>query len=62
MSDTKHVRFSFRVPRSLMVKLSYIAEFEGRSKHEEIERMLYEWVRAFEEAEGEIILPERALH
>ena len=60
MSDTKRVRFSFRIPRELMIKLSYIAEYDGRSRNEEIEEMLCEWIRAFEDVEGEILLPENA--
>ena len=60
MADTKRVRFSFRIPRELMLKLSYIAKFDGKSKNEEMEQMLCEWIRAFEDVEGEIILPEIA--
>ena len=54
MSEEKQTRFSVRIPRNLMVKLEYIAKFDGRSKNEEIEQMLLEWIRAFEDVEGEI--------
>ena len=56
MSEDKRTRFTFRIPRNLMVKLDYIAKFDGRSKNEEIEQMMCEWIRAFEDVEGEILL------
>ena len=62
MLDTKRMRFTFRIPRELMAKLGYIAEVDGKSKNEEIEQMMCEWIRAFEDVEGEIILPEIAPH
>ena len=56
MSNAKCVRFTFRIPRELIVKLGYIARFDGKSENEEVEQMLCEWIRAFEEAEGKISL------
>ena len=43
-----------RVDRILVEKMKYIAEYDGRSAKNELELMMKEWVRAFEEVCGEI--------
>jgi len=35
-------------------KLAYIAGYDGRTTEQEIQLMINEWIRAFEEACGEI--------
>ncbi len=56
MTTINRMRFAFSIPKHLLMKLEYIAKFDGRSTNEEIEQMLREWIRAFEESEGEIVI------
>ena len=42
------------VEKSLLKKMEYIAEYDGRPPNKEIELMMEEWVRAFEDVYGEI--------
>ena len=56
MITSNHVRFALRIQKHLLLKIEYIAKFDGRSTNEEIEKMLREWIRAFEESEGEIVI------
>lgn len=56
MTTINRMRFAFCIPKHLLMKLEYIAKFNGRSTNAEIEQMLREWIRAFEESEGEIVI------
>ena len=47
-------RFTLRVPRELLDKLGYIAEYEGRTKNRELEQMIRRRVAAFEREHGAI--------
>ncbi len=47
-------RFTLRVPRELLDKLSYIAEYEGRTKNRKLEQMIRRRVAAFEREHGTI--------
>lgn len=49
-------RFTLRVPRILLDKLEYIAEYEGRTKNKELEQMIKKRISQFEKAHGEIKL------
>ena len=42
------------VDKRLLEKIEYIAEYDGRSTEKELEIMMVEWIRAFEEVCGEI--------
>ena len=54
MVKSEEVRFTVRLDKVLLKKLEYIAAFDGRNTNEECELMIREWVRAFEEVDGEI--------
>ena len=47
-------RYTLRVSQMLLDKLGYIADFEGRTKNEELEQMIKKRVHAFEAQYGEI--------
>ncbi|MBN4074426.1 Arc family DNA-binding protein, partial [bacterium AH-315-E09] len=49
-------RFTLRIPRVLLLKISYIAEESGRSSNKEIEVLLREHVKNYETQNGEIPL------
>ena len=48
-------RFTLRIPKELLDKFGYIAEYEGRTKNKELERMIKARIAAFEAEEGPII-------
>ena len=52
----KHEVVDLLVKKSLLKKIEYIAEHDGRSPNKEVELMMEEWVRAFEDAYGEIFI------
>ena len=47
-------RYTLRIPQERLDKLGYIAEYEGRSKNKEIERLIVKRIEDFEAAYGEI--------
>jgi predicted DNA-binding protein len=47
-------RYTLRVSPVLLQKLGYIAEFEGRTKNKEIERLIKIRIAEFEAEHGEI--------
>ena len=47
-------RFTLRVPKELLDKFGYIAEYDGRTKNKELEQMIKERINAFEKEHGEI--------
>lgn len=49
-------RFTLRVDRSLLEKLAYVAEYEGRTKNREIEQLIKRRIADFEAEHGEINL------
>ena len=54
MTSDEMVRFTLRVPKSLLEKFGYIAEYEGRTKNRELEQMIKARIAAFEKEHGEI--------
>lgn len=54
MDQNKFSRFTLRVPRELLDKFGYIAEYEGRTKNKELERMIKARVAEFESKFGPI--------
>ncbi|MEL4106935.1 TraY domain-containing protein [Oscillospiraceae bacterium WX1] len=48
-------RYTLRVTANLLEKLGYIAEFEGRTKNKEIERLIKKRIDEFEAEHGVII-------
>ena len=57
MKDTLP-RFTLRVPQELLDKLGYIAEYEGRTNHRELEQMIRRRIAEFEQQNGEIKINE----
>lgn len=56
MSEKDMARFTLRVPRELLDKFGYIAEYNGRTKNKELEQMIKARIKAFEQKYGEIQL------
>ncbi len=56
----KILRYTLRVDRELFGKFRYIAEYEGRSANKEIEQYMKRCVHEFEQAHGEIKVPDKA--
>lgn len=53
----KNPHFAIRVPRDLLEKFKYIAEYNARSANREIELLLRQHVANFEDVHGTIELP-----
>ena len=49
-------RYTLRVNRVTLDKLKYIAEYNGRSKNKEIEWLIRQHIKNFEEEHGQIKL------
>lgn len=47
-------RYTLRIPRELLDKLGYIAEYEGRTKNREIEQLIKKRIADFEAIHGKI--------
>ncbi|MBR3570957.1 MAG: Arc family DNA-binding protein [Oscillibacter sp.] len=47
-------RYTLRIPQILLDKLAVVAEYEGRTKNREIERLIRRRIAEFEEAHGKI--------
>ncbi|MBQ4118382.1 MAG: Arc family DNA-binding protein, partial [Oscillospiraceae bacterium] len=43
-----------RVPKELLDKIGYIAEYEGRTKNKEIEQLVKKRIADFEKEQGKI--------
>ena len=54
MTSEEMARFTLRIPKSLLDKFGYIAEYEGRTKNRELEQMIKARIAAFEKEYGEI--------
>lgn len=56
----EHMRqFTLRLDDALLQKLGYIAEYEGRTKNKEIQRLIRQHVIHFEEEHGCIDLSQQ---
>ena len=53
MKDNKS-RYTLRVEQELLDKLGYIAEYEGRTKNRELERLGRQHIEVFEKEHGKI--------
>ena len=47
-------RYTLRVPRVLLDKLEYIADYEGRTKNKELEQLIKRRIAEFEQIHREI--------
>jgi len=54
MDDDKLARYTMRVPRKILDKVGYIAEYNGRTKNKELEQMMKARISSFEQKNGEI--------
>lgn len=54
-------RFTLRVSKELLFKISYISDFNARTKNKEIEQILKKHVNEFEKKYGVIIVPDDIL-
>ena len=54
MPNQNYARFTLRVPKELLDKFGYIAEYEGRTKNKELEQMIKARIAEFGEKEGPI--------
>ena len=52
--ELHHKKLIFTMDDKSVKKLAYIAGYDGRTTEQEIKLMINEWIRAFEEACGEI--------
>ena len=52
--DDNILRYTLRVNRKLFQKFRYVADYEGRSANREIELMLKQRIKAYEDEHGEI--------
>lgn len=46
--------FGLRVPRELLKKIKFVADYNGRSANKEIEQLIIKHVELFEKEHGEI--------
>ena len=53
MKDNKS-RYTLRVEQELLDKLGYIAEYEGRTKNRELERLVRQHIKKKEKEHGKI--------
>ena len=56
MENNDLARFTLRIPKELLDKFGYIAEYNGRTKNKELEQMIKARINAFEQKIGEIDL------
>ena len=54
------VRYSLRIEGTLLDKLGYVAEYEGRTKNKEIEQLIKKRIVEFEKEFGEIKVTEES--
>ena len=54
MANDEMARFTLRIPKELLDKFGYIAEYNGRTKNKELEQMIKSRIKSFEDKIGEI--------
>lgn len=54
-------RYTLRISQSLLDKIGYIAEFEGRTKNKELEQLVKKRIAEFERLHGDIVLPKNTI-
>lgn len=52
--STQLPRYTLRIPRDVLNKISYIADNNDRSTNKEIERLIKKYIEEFESKNGEI--------
>lgn len=61
MMKKDYPRYTLRVSKELLFKISYISEFYGRTKNREIEYLLKKHVTEFEKQYGVIPVPDNII-
>lgn len=56
MAEKDLARFTLRVPKELLEKFGYIADYNGRTKNKELELMIKSRISAFEEKVEKIVI------
>lgn len=51
-------RYTLRIPQTYLDKIRYIAEENGRSANKEIELMIKQRIKDYEDTHGEIVVSE----
>lgn len=51
-------RFTLRIPKELLQKLGYIADYNGRTKNKELEQMIRSRIKSFESKYEKISITE----
>ncbi len=52
-------RYTLRVSKEILFKISFVADFYGRSKNREMEYVIKKHIQDFEKKYGNIPVPER---
>lgn len=58
MANKDLARFTLRIPKELLDKFGYIADYNGRTKNKELEFMIKARINAFEEKVEKIVITE----
>lgn len=56
MAKDDLARYTLRVPKEILDKFGHIAEYNGRTKNKELERMIMARIAAYEQKHGEIVI------
>ena len=59
MENQDMTRFTLRIPRELLLKLGYIADYYGRTKNKELEQMIRSRIKSFESQHEVISIQEK---
>lgn len=58
MEKQDMTRFTLRIPKELLQKLGYIADYNGRTKNKELEQMIRSRIKSFESKHETIFIAE----
>lgn len=58
MEKQDMTRFTLRIPKDLLQKLGYIADYNGRTKNKELEQMIRSRIKSFESKHEPISIAE----
>lgn len=59
MDKQDMTRFTLRIPKELLLKLGYIADYNGRTKNKELEQMIQSRIKSFEGKHEPISIAEK---
>lgn len=58
MENQDMTRLTLRIPKELLQKLGYIADYNGRTKNKELEQMIRSRIKSFESKHEKISITE----